>query len=849
MSAVLTDRGATVLMLREVPRRLLALLSALEETRWAPGETARLLAERVLAELPDTQGAGAGRVWRPGALALAVMAADALRLELRDETWALVATLAAESNLADAGLLAAKAFAGIWNRTSDRAALDQAVDLAARAADVAGRVEWKAEECDYWHAMLLSQRATAGQSYDDLDRAIVILHSLSERAPGDHRYWYRLASTLLTRNATARRADGDLDAAVNAAQRALETGPRDPDWRTSCLHVLAEARRARWRSPARHGDDLDLALQDIASEIKAEPEPDPNLLALAIRVLRQRWRSSCAQSGDLKQAVRYAECLAVRVGSGDPDASDHWRTLAMVEADRWDLSRDSSHLNRGIDFAERAASPRDDPSRVLQRGNLLASLLVARAGSTARQSGDLARAESLARRAETSPIPEIALSSMRVISRVRLAKGDWPMVARSAHAALDLLADLAKKTGPEVVEDWLAVAQGMAALGSYGLARHGDAAGAALLCERGTAIIAANTGTTHNPGSGARPPKPIEAPNDRVVVQLVVTPIGAVALLTRPGEPTAIVDLPALTDDEVTRWCNRLSQPGRPTSVIDARGDHIPDPVDVQAVLEQMTGALEPLCRRLATQRVRLVPVGAVAGLPISAVIETASGSPVSVAGSVALHARAAAASKLPASAIRALAVTSPSPCTVDDKLLPALPGATAEGKWLAGCESCTLVRLDGPQATRARVLAALGTGIDLAHFGTHGRFDPDNPLRSALYLTDGADGAAETLSPAELTGPAAVTLACCTLGAAGRRLPDEHQGFNSALLSAGAWFVLSPLWAVDDAATTDFMTIFYEQLFEGGDPAAALRDARARTQQRHGTRSPCWASWVLAGG
>ncbi len=113
MSAVLTDRGATVLMLREVPRRLLALLSVLEETRWAPGETARLLAERVLAELPDTQGAGAGRVWRPGALALAVMAADALRLELRDETWALVATLAAESNLADAGLLAAKAFAGI----------------------------------------------------------------------------------------------------------------------------------------------------------------------------------------------------------------------------------------------------------------------------------------------------------------------------------------------------------------------------------------------------------------------------------------------------------------------------------------------------------------------------------------------------------------------------------------------------------------------------------------------------------------------------------------------------------------------------------------------------------------
>jgi CHAT domain-containing protein len=263
------------------------------------------------------------------------------------------------------------------------------------------------------------------------------------------------------------------------------------------------------------------------------------------------------------------------------------------------------------------------------------------------------------------------------------------------------------------------------------------------------------------------------------------------------------------------------------------------------AGLDEMAVALRPLCHRIEAGQVRLVPVGTIAGLPVCAIIERETRIPVSVTGSAALHARAAAATRLPSSPIRTLAVTNPSPCSFGAPL----PGATREGEWLAGRKTCSTIHLDGVQATRAHVVTALGSGVDLAHFGTHGHFDPENPHRGALYLANGPDGTAQTLSPDELTGPAAVILACCTLAGVGRRLPDEHQGFNSAMLSAGTWFVLSPLWPVADRAAARLVTTFYQYLFAGSDPAPALLAARARARERYGAQSPCWAGWVLAGG
>jgi CHAT domain len=827
--------------------QLYALLEALEATSWAPGDDASALTTRAQA------GAGtAGRCgeasWRPGLFAVAVLAADAVRQQSHDESWARVAALAAEWDLADGALYAAKAHGVIWNRFCDRAALDQAVHWAGFAAALAARAGWKKAACAYQHALLLSQRAAAGDGpAGDLDLAIGILKAVARQVPGDYRCQYRLASTLLTRYRTARRADGDLGDAVTAAQRALEAGPRDEQWRVACAQVLADARMTRWKSSARHDDDLDLALQDIESELAAQPD-EANLLTAAVRVLRQR-----SGPGDLQRAADYGQRLAARLDRGDPDGSDHAHVLARLEADLFDQTGDPAHLDRGILFAQRSASPRDDQARIQQRENVLAWLLAARAGSRRAQPGDGARAAFLARKTESSPIPEVAVSSIRARSLACLADGDWAGAARSADRALGLLGELAGAAGPGSVEDWLSLTQGLAAIGAYSLVRQGDAGGAALLCERGAAVIAArrHASDAARLAGGSSPPD-LGVPAGSALVQLAVTPAGTVALVTRSGQATFSVDLPAITDEKVAQWDIRARRPGDRTRPARSRDLGCTDRAAAQAVLSEMATALQPLCECLGPARVRLVPAGPIAGLPVSAVIEETTGAQVSVAGSAALHTRAAAAARLSARPVRTLAATSPSPSNRSPfGIWPPLPGATREGKWLARSKACAVTHLDGPHATRAEVLAALSKDPDLVHFGTHGHFDADNPLRGALYLANGPAGTAETLSPADLAParPAAVVLACCTLAGTGRRLPDEHQGFNSVLLSAGTWFVLSPLWPVDDTATTELVTAFYQRLFDGTDPAAAMLAARALTRERYASQSPCWASWVLAGG
>jgi hypothetical protein len=69
--------------------------------------------------------------------------------------------------------------------------------------------------------------------------------------------------------------------------------------------------------------------------------------------------------------------------------------------------------------------------------------------------------------------------------------------------------------------------------------------------------------------------------------------------------------------------------------------DIITGPADARVVLDEMASALGPHYCHLDAGHVRLVPVGATAGLLVSAVIERETGSPVSVAGPKALHAQA----------------------------------------------------------------------------------------------------------------------------------------------------------------------------------------------------------------
>jgi CHAT domain-containing protein len=141
-------------------------------------------------------------------------------------------------------------------------------------------------------------------------------------------------------------------------------------------------------------------------------------------------------------------------------------------------------------------------------------------------------------------------------------------------------------------------------------------------------------------------------------------------------------------------------------------------------------------------------------------------------------------------------------------------------------------------------------------HFGTHGTLNPDQPLRSALNLSE-RDSAGHPVQgdlfayqiynldlPAEL-----VVLSACETGR-GREVPGEGMvsGLPRAFLYAGADRVLVSLWNVEDDSTRDLMKLFYQGLFDRKlPPAQALQEAqRSLRKNRKAPRQ--WAGFVLVG-
>lgn len=194
---------------------------------------------------------------------------------------------------------------------------------------------------------------------------------------------------------------------------------------------------------------------------------------------------------------------------------------------------------------------------------------------------------------------------------------------------------------------------------------------------------------------------------------------------------------------------------------------------------------------------------------------------------------------------------------------LIALRHAPAEVQIIAerlGGEPAAVAFVDS-RATKARVRAEAGRARYL-HFATHGLFDDDDPLHSALVLAPAARPAAgdvpayELLTVQELFGlrPLAAELvvaSACQTGRGHLRPGEGLVGMARALLFAGAQSLLLSLWRVPDRETKALMTAFYDALGDGAPPAAALQRARAGLlRDRDGTlRDPAsWAGFVLVG-
>ena len=144
-----------------------------------------------------------------------------------------------------------------------------------------------------------------------------------------------------------------------------------------------------------------------------------------------------------------------------------------------------------------------------------------------------------------------------------------------------------------------------------------------------------------------------------------------------------------------------------------------------------------------------------------------------------------------------------------------------------------------------------------IVHFATHGVLDNETPGLSAVVLSmfddqgRAIDGSLRLHDIYDLRLPAdLVVLSACNT-ALGRQVRGEGLvGIVRGFMYAGAQRVVASLWKVDDDATGELMSAFYQEMLERGrSPAAALREAQLSLWRQDRRRPPYyWAAFVLQG-
>jgi CHAT domain-containing protein len=160
-------------------------------------------------------------------------------------------------------------------------------------------------------------------------------------------------------------------------------------------------------------------------------------------------------------------------------------------------------------------------------------------------------------------------------------------------------------------------------------------------------------------------------------------------------------------------------------------------------------------------------------------------------------------------------------------------------------------------QANRETVLNGELSQYRYVHFATHGLLDAERPGLSSLLLSmvdergkqqDGflrANDIYNLKLPAEL-----VVLSACQTGL-GKEIKGEGLvGLTRGFMYAGAARVVVSLWNVNDKATSELMTKFYEKMLkQGARPAAALRAAQVEMWRQKQWQSPYyWAAFTMQG-
>lgn len=161
--------------------------------------------------------------------------------------------------------------------------------------------------------------------------------------------------------------------------------------------------------------------------------------------------------------------------------------------------------------------------------------------------------------------------------------------------------------------------------------------------------------------------------------------------------------------------------------------------------------------------------------------------------------------------------------------------------------KSQVLVRAEASE----EAFKSLSGSYNVLHLASHGTFNADQPLQSALLLSpSGKEDGKLTVSEIfdlELNA-SLVTLSACQSGMSRIKAGDELMGFPRAFIYAGVPAVVATLWNVSDEATAILMDDFYRNL-KVSDKAEALRSAQLKLLKNPGSRNAYyWAAFYLTG-
>ncbi|MEM8602527.1 MAG: CHAT domain-containing protein [Cyanobacteria bacterium P01_H01_bin.121] len=144
-----------------------------------------------------------------------------------------------------------------------------------------------------------------------------------------------------------------------------------------------------------------------------------------------------------------------------------------------------------------------------------------------------------------------------------------------------------------------------------------------------------------------------------------------------------------------------------------------------------------------------------------------------------------------------------------------------------------------------------------ILHFATHGLANTDEPDLSGLVFSlvnsegEPRNGYLRLHDIFNLNLNAElVVLSACQTGLGKSVRGEGLVGLTRGFMYAGTPSVIVSLWDVDDAATAELMSLFYQGLLQDDlAPAAALRQAQVQLQTNPQWRSPYyWAAFTLQG-